>query len=409
MRRAFAAIFVLIFSFLAAPAFGWGDLSHRALVRGAIAVLPREMGPFFLVNMNFVAEHSTDPDYIPDRTPEQRAEHFLDIDAFGQPPFGELPHDLAQAEKKFGQETMTQNGYLPWAIDREYNRLVSALRAKDWDEARLAAAHLSHFAADAHMPLHATENYDGKLTGNDGIHGRLEYELAPRYHGGTYVASDAPGLITNPREWAFQTIAQSWKSVVPIMAADTAAREAAPLDSERYYAELNKGSGPVVEERLQAAATAICSLFYSAWVKAGKPAMPPAEVTLVIVDSGTAEYWSGTPAISAGTDAARQMHPFDAIGVVGLSAPKRLWENSVSFVPAKDYAENPVVTPGGSLDYALRAAPEFFKSFPDCPRCLILAVDEDALKPLQVEIDRMKETGVQVKRMRVPTSAAPRR
>ena len=84
-----AALLLLAILLLAAPAFGWGDESHKALARGASAAMPQEAAPFFLTNMEFIAQHSLDPDYIPNRTPEQKAEHFLDIDAYGLP-FSEI-------------------------------------------------------------------------------------------------------------------------------------------------------------------------------------------------------------------------------------------------------------------------------------------------------------------------------
>jgi hypothetical protein len=87
---------------VAAAAFGWGDETHRAVARGAAVILPDEVRPFFLVNSDFIARHSTDPDYLLNRTPAQRAEHFFDIDTYGAPPFKDLPHDRAELEKKFG-------------------------------------------------------------------------------------------------------------------------------------------------------------------------------------------------------------------------------------------------------------------------------------------------------------------
>ena len=50
---------------VAAAAFGWGDETHRAVSRGAAVILPDEVRPFFLVNSDFIARHSTDPDYLP--------------------------------------------------------------------------------------------------------------------------------------------------------------------------------------------------------------------------------------------------------------------------------------------------------------------------------------------------------
>src|SRR6185436_14731228 len=59
-------------------------------------------------------------------------------------------------------------------------RLRDELRRGDVDAARVTAGHLAHYAADATMPLHATENHDGQLTGQRGIHRRIEASLVDR-------------------------------------------------------------------------------------------------------------------------------------------------------------------------------------------------------------------------------------
>ena len=38
----------------------------------------------------------------------------------------------------------------------------------------LFAAVASHYIQDAHQPFHATNNFNGQLTGNDGLHARFE-------------------------------------------------------------------------------------------------------------------------------------------------------------------------------------------------------------------------------------------
>jgi len=107
---------------------------------------------------------------------------------------------------------VVERGLLPWTVNREFDRLVKAFRERDWTEARLAAAHLSHFVADATMPLHATHNYDGQFTGNHGVHRRIEVEMVARYHN---VSVIAPSGITEigPGRVAFQEIERAWASV----------------------------------------------------------------------------------------------------------------------------------------------------------------------------------------------------
>ena len=280
-RRRAVALFLTVC--VAAAAFGWGDETHRAVARGAAVILPDEVRPFFLVNSDFIARHSTDPDYIPNRTAAQRAEHFLDIDAYGAPPFKDLPHDRAELEKKFGAAMVVERGLLPWTVNREFDRLVKAFRERDWAETRLAAAHLSHFVADATMPLHATRNYDGQLTGNNGVHRRIEVEMVARFHNVSMVAPSGITAIGDPVEWTFQELERSLSFCPAFLKADTEARRAAPLDSEAYYLKLNDGAGEIVDARTRDAANAIAGFWLAAWQKAGRPALPPQREIVVLV------------------------------------------------------------------------------------------------------------------------------
>ena len=280
------AVALLLAVCVAAAAFGWGDESHRAVSRGAAVILPDEVRPFFLVNSDFIARHSPDPDYIPNRTAAQRAEHFLDIDTYGAPPFKDLPHDRAELEKKVGAATVVAHGLLPWTVNREFDRLVKAFRERDWDETRIAAAYLSHFVADTTMPLHATRNYDGQLTGNNGVHRRIEVEMVARFHNVSMIAPSGITEVGDPVEWTFQQLERSLSFCPAFLKADTDARRAAPLDSEAYYLKLNDGAGEIVEARTRDAANAIAGFWLAAWQKAGRPALPPErEIVVLVVQS----------------------------------------------------------------------------------------------------------------------------
>jgi len=374
LSHVLTAALLLAFMF-AAKAFAWGDDAHRAAVRGAVVALPAEMGQFFQVNSRFLAEHSTDPDYIPDRTAEQKADHFLDLDLYNIPA-AEIPHDRKKAEEMFGRDVVIERGLLPWAIEREYRRLVGALKSRNWQEARLAAAHLSHFTADAKMPLHATANYDGQFTGNLGIHGRIEWELLPRYIGSRIVLAAEPTLISDRIEWAFEEIEEDLSLVSAIMEADSASREVTVLDSEAYYAALNRRIGQMLEQRLREAATAIASLYYTAWAEAGRPAMPPKCATMIVMDVPYPDFEllqdaAETEAESRSAD----LDPQDAVAVIAANAPKRLWQFTVEWGPVCDVAESPAISYTGDEPHALQSAVLALRRLPGIERRMIVVTD----------------------------------
>jgi hypothetical protein len=153
------------------------------------------------------------------------------------------------------------------------------------------AAWLGHYAADAHMPLHTTKNYDGKETGNDGIHKRFEVEMVDRFPEFERLTA-SPGrpvqYVHNIPEFVFTFVLSSYRCVPQLFHADNIARQADPDFGDRYYHELRDASaGKLAMQRMTDAAHNIASLWYTAWVDAGKPplpkeqlAQPPDEATL---------------------------------------------------------------------------------------------------------------------------------
>ena len=108
--------------------------------------------------------------------------HFLD---FGRPdlgpyPFAALPRDYGAALEKFGIETLKRIGTLPWREAEEVRQPAPRVRGVPArpvyapNDTVLFAAVASHYMQDAHMPLHASNNYDGQLTGQTGVHARFE-------------------------------------------------------------------------------------------------------------------------------------------------------------------------------------------------------------------------------------------
>ena len=55
--------------------------------------------------------------------------------------------------------------------------LQKAFEAKNVDLILKYSADIGHYIGDAHVPLHTTENYNGQMTGQKGIHGLWESRL----------------------------------------------------------------------------------------------------------------------------------------------------------------------------------------------------------------------------------------
>ena len=261
---------------------GWGFDVHRFITGKAIALLPDEIRPFFDKHASFIVEHSVDPDLW--RTAGFEIEpprHFLDMDAYGAYPFDALPRDYAAAVAKFGEETVAKNGTIPWRTEEIYDRLVKAFEQHRagtspyaLENVKFFVAILAHYAADAHVPLHAVVNYDGQLTGQHGVHSRFETELFARYSSELAIRPPRLEPVSQSRDHIFDTLRSSYQHVAPLLEADRRAIGEGVEYDDAYFARFFSDMRPTLEERLSRSASSIAALVTGAWEKAGRPALP---------------------------------------------------------------------------------------------------------------------------------------
>src|SRR5204862_7069534 len=131
-----------------------------------------------------------------------------------------------------------------------------------------------HYVADAHVPFHAVMNYDGQLSGQNGIHVRFEEDLFVRY--GKQLDLRPPPLksIANVRDFIFDTLLESYQSAEPVLAADREAIGNATVYDDRYYDAFFAKVKPILEKRIGAAISGVASVISSEWERAGRPALP---------------------------------------------------------------------------------------------------------------------------------------
>ncbi len=273
---------VLAGAALPARVDAWGFTGHRLVNRKAIGALPSELRPLFLANVRYVAEYAVDPDLR--RTGGADPSHFLNLDAFGAYPFDGVGASEASHLARFGARS-TASGRLPWRVGELYADLVVAFRAGRARRSLELATELGHFVADAHVPFHATSNYDGQLTGQRGLHARWESALVERsevfLESAVQPAAALPVL--DPVAFTLETLRESYLDYPDALASDAEAvsglRDLAetPEDDryqDLYYARLGVRENPRVARRLEKAAWAIASLWTRAWIEAGRPTLP---------------------------------------------------------------------------------------------------------------------------------------
>ena len=284
MRKASVVVVVALIACAAPPpAAAWGTAAHRHIMARAIDLLPVELKSFFLQHRDELVMRVIDPDLFRVLGWEEDPHHFVNFGAkeLGEYPFKELPREYGAAIEKFGMATLRRNGLLPWRQQEEFGNLRRAFEGFTREtygpgNAVLFAAVMSHYVQDAHQPLHASVNYDGQMTGNNGIHARFETALFERFQSRLTIRPAPPTPILNSRDAAFDALLSSYKLVDPILKADEAARQGKETYDDEYFERLFTTVRPILEQRLGEAITATAGLIMGAWQQAGKPVLKPA-------------------------------------------------------------------------------------------------------------------------------------
>jgi hypothetical protein len=280
MRKTrFVAALIVAVSLVPAPASAWGFAGHRLIMARAIDLLPPELKPLFERYRDEVIVRVTDPDVWRNAGWEDDPNHFVDfgMKELGEYPFRELPREYGAALEKFGASLLGRIGRLPWREAEEFGNLRRAFEGFKREsqygpgDAILFSAVAAHYIQDAHQPLHATNNYDGALTGNNGIHARFERDLVERFESRLVLKPAPPKPMTNPRDTAFDVLLESHRLVDPIVKADTDAVAGRDTYDDDYYEKFFTRTKPVLERRLSEAITATASVIIGAWTEAGRP------------------------------------------------------------------------------------------------------------------------------------------
>ena len=116
----------------------------------------------------------------------------------------------------------------------------------------LFAAVAAHYIQDAHMPLHASNNHDGQLTGQTGVHTRFETALFERYRSRLTVIPHVVTPIADARGAAFDTLLASHQLVARLLQADKTAAAGKKVYDDAYYDRFFATARPLLEQRLAA-------------------------------------------------------------------------------------------------------------------------------------------------------------
>ncbi|MGN6396178.1 MAG: zinc dependent phospholipase C family protein [Mucilaginibacter sp.] len=265
----------------------WGFFAHYKIGRLAVYTLPKAMAGFYKANIDYLTEHAISADKRRYVDSAEARRHFLNADHFGKYPFKVIPHNWYDAALKYTADTLDKYGTVPWTIQYQYYRLVRAFKEHDTTAILNTSANLGHYVADAHVPLHLTQNYNGQLTGQDGIHALWESRLPELFSDNYRLYAGRARYIENPLNEAFRICNRSFKSADTVLRFERMLSKTFPAEkkyalvlhgkkeikdySARYAKAYDMMLHGMVEKRMRSAILAIGSFWYSAWVDAGQP------------------------------------------------------------------------------------------------------------------------------------------
>jgi hypothetical protein len=116
-----------------------------------------------------------------------------------------------------------------------------------------------------------TNNFNGQMSGQTGIHSRFESDLFERFQSRLTIAPPAIVPVEEANAFIWDTILASNQVVPGILAADKAAAMGKSAYDDDYFEKFFTGVRPVLEQQLAKAITATASIIAGAWEKAGKP------------------------------------------------------------------------------------------------------------------------------------------
>jgi len=282
--RKLLIVFVLLSFSL--KAYCWGFYAHKQINYYAVFLLPPEMLVLYKPNISFLTEHAVDPDKRRYAVAEEGSRHYIDIDHYDN--YKSLPKKWDSAVAVFSADTLNAYGIVPWWVQTMMYRLTAAFKEKNQSKILKLSAEIGHYIADAHVPLHASSNHNGQLTGQTGIHAFWESrlpELLAEKEWDFFIGKAA--YIQNPATFIWQRVFESAAAADTVLQVEKKLSNTFSSDQRFAFEERNgvlvrqysssysnaydKLLQGMVERRMRQSIYAVASFWYTAWINAGQP------------------------------------------------------------------------------------------------------------------------------------------
>lgn len=284
--------FILIFCqfFLIQTSFFWGFYAHSLINRMAVYSLPPELIQFYKPHIQYITENAVNPDKRRYAVEGEAEKHYIDLDQYGENALEILPEYWFVAVEKFSEDSLRAKGIGPWSAYLTFQNLTKAFEEKNALAILRLSADLGHYLGDLNVPLHTTENYNGQLTDQIGIHGFWESRIPELMASDFSLWVGKASYIDQPQKEIWKAVERAHSQVDSVLFFEKKLTEDFAPDQKFSFEERNKQTVRVyskefteayaaaldqqVERQMKYAIKMIADFWYTAWINAGQPELP---------------------------------------------------------------------------------------------------------------------------------------
>ena len=265
----------------------WGFYAHRKINRLAVFTLPKQMIGFYKHNIEYITESAVNADRKRYAVKDEAPRHYIDIDHYGDSALYRIPRYWKEAVAIYSEDTLQTYGIVPWHVNAVRYRLTDAMRIGDVKNILSLSADLGHYIADANVPLHTTENYNGQLTDQHGIHGLWESRLTELFSSGYDFFVGKATYLENPQLEIWEAITQAHQALDSVFALEkqvtfkfgddrkysfeTRGRSTVKVYSTEFSQAYHQAMKGMVERQMTKSVSMVGDFWYTCWVDAGQP------------------------------------------------------------------------------------------------------------------------------------------
>ncbi|WP_421764284.1 zinc dependent phospholipase C family protein [Ekhidna sp.] len=265
----------------------WGFFAHQKINRLAVFTLPPELIGFYKENIQYITEKAVNPDMRRYAVKEEAARHYIDVDVYGDSAVYKMPRYWSEAVEKYSEDTLQAYGIVPYHINRMSFWLIKAFQNKDAAQILRLSSDVGHYIADANVPLHTTENYNGQLTNQYGIHGFWESRLPELFFENYDLLSGKAEYVENLQLYAWDAVVKAHEALDSVFMFEKQLTRRYPESKKYGYEERGNATirtytfdfssdyhrrlNGMVERRMRASIKMVGDFWFTCWVKAGQP------------------------------------------------------------------------------------------------------------------------------------------